>query len=671
MKETRKAAKLLKRYLKWPLLFVCVMAAATLSIFVLKEQSAVMIMAVWTIVALLLMLIVYLSFKGKITKALVGFAMDAQETGNILAEELDVPYALLSEDGGISWCNERFAAAIPESMDKDRIRKIEDIFPELDDDELRGINKDETYIFDLDDHVYRTIVKPVDVSGEFVFAIYLYDDTELTRVKIKAGEDRPIVGLIYLDNYEEAMESVEEVQKSLLIALIDRKVGKYFADIDGIVKKLEKDKYLFVIKNKYLPKLEEKRFEILEQVKTVNIGNSMPVTCSIGAGTGSDSFAGDYANARNAIDMALGRGGDQAVLRDGSAVRYFGGKSQSIEKSTRVKARVKAQAFRELLLASDRLVVMGHKLPDIDSVGASVGVWRIANALGKQAHIVIGDTSPAIQQMLSVFKGSDYPEDMFINRRTAASMMEDGVLLAIVDVNRPGITEAPEVLDRAKTVVVFDHHRQSSDAIDKAELSYVEPYASSTCEMITEIVQYIDEKVTLKPAEADAMYAGIVIDTNNFTNQAGVRTFEAAAYLRKSGADITKVRKAFRDSISDYRAKAEAIHNADIYRSAFAIGRCNGDGLATPTVVGARAANELLDIEGIKASIVMTEFDGKIFLSARSIDEVNVQVMMEHLGGGGHRSIAGAQLAGETMESAKKKVEEIIDEMIDRGDVVI
>ena len=416
--------------------------------------------------------------------------------------------------------------------------------------------------------------------------------------------------------------------------------------------------------------LREQRFTILEEVKAVNIGNEMSVTLSIGLGMNGDSYSQNYELARMAMDMALGRGGDQAVIKNREKIEYFGGKSQQQEKTTRVKARVKAHALRELMENKDRLMIMGHKLGDIDSFGASIGIYRIAASLNKKAHIVINDITSSVRPLTEMFLNNpDYPDDLFLTGDKAADMVDANTILVVVDVNRPSITDAPELLHLAKTIVVLDHHRQSSEIITNAVLSYVEPYASSACEMVAEVLQYIADGIRVKPQEADAMYAGIVLDTNNFNNQVGVRTFEAAAYLRRSGADITRVRKLFREEMADYKAKAEAVRQADVYQGSFAISVCPSEGIENPTIVAAQAANELLEIKEIKASVVMSRYNGVIYLSARSIDEVNVQVMMERLGGGGHRTVAGAQLPGASIEEAREKVKQVIQEMIEKGEV--
>ena len=668
MNKEKSASKILGKYLRWPILFIVLMVAATAgACFLTNDQRVLLLMVVATVIGIIAAIVVYLYYRHSITKSLVRFALDTDEEQGRLAKDLDVPYAIADKDGVFVWRNSAFEEAT--DNDKSARRDIQTLFLDIDDDELKKISESAAFSEKIRDKDFKVIIRKTVIDEEIAYAVYLYDETELRYMERKYDDDTQIVGLIYLDNYDEVSKSMEEVKKSLLVALVDRTVGKYISDIDGIVKKLEKDKYLFIIKKMYLAQLEAERFSLLEEVKKVNVGNEIKVTVSIGIGYDSESFAENYANAGTAIEMALARGGDQAVIKEGKAIRYYGGKSQSIEKSTRVRARVKAGAFREILSDNNRVIIMGHKLMDIDCLGAAIGIWKTAGALGKSAHIIIGETSGSVKQMVERFHTSDYPEDMFITNAQAMDYADEGTVLVVVDVNRPSLTEAPELIDIADTIVVFDHHRQGTESIDQATLSYIEPYASSACEMISEIVQYIDEDIKLKSSEADAMFAGIAVDTYNFTNQAGVRTFEAAAYLRKNGADVTRVRKLFRDSLEDYKAKAEAIHMAEVFKNAFAISECNGEGLESPTIIGAQAANELLDIEGVKASFVFTKFRNQVYVSARSIDEINVQIIMERMGGGGHRSIAGTQLEGVTVEEGMNQLRELLSDMIKKGEL--
>ena len=504
---------------------------------------------------------------------------------------------------------------------------------------------------------------------EYFIALYMRDVTELNSYIRENEDQRLIAGLIYIDNYDEVMESVEEVRQSLLVALIDRKINKYINDVDGIVKKLENDKYFFVVKKESYRKFEADKFSLLEEVKQVNIGNARSATLSIGLGLNTATYALSYNYARMAIDLALARGGDQAVIKDCKGITYFGGKKEQTAKNTRVKARVKAEALREFIVAKDQVIVMGHKISDPDSFGACMGIYRAAVALEKKAHIVINDVSTSIKPLYDeIAQSSVYGKDIFLTSGEALDYISDSAMVVVVDTNKPQMTECPELLKRSKTIAVLDHHRQSSTVIDNAVLSYIEPYSSSTCEMVAEVLQYIVDDIKVPSIEADCLYAGIMIDTRNFMNRTGVRTFEAAAYLRRCGADITRVRKMFRDDMESYRAKAEAMRMAEVYREQYAIAECPSD-IASPTVLAAQTANELLDINGIKASFVLTVYNGRIFLSARSIDEVNVQIIAEKLGGGGHINSAGAQFEHTNVKEAIEALKVTIDQMIEEGDI--
>ncbi|WP_432630790.1 DHH family phosphoesterase [Brotaphodocola sp.] len=679
MKENIVVKGQLKGYLSWPIVLSVFLVCGNIALFLVSRVGA-LVMIPFTVCYIGTAVWIYVYSHKRILGGLVEFSSEYAWIQKQLLTDMVIPYALADEDGRLLWMNRSFQEAI--QTEKGNRKSLLSIFPNLTRNDL--VPDDGTVLVHTSygDKKFRLDIQPIYVSSseeeekealvsrQKLLAIYLFDETEMLRCLQEITDEKMVAGLIYLDNYDEALESVEEVRRSLLTALIDRKINKYISAMDGVVKTLEKDKYFFIIKQKYVQQLQEERFSILEDVKTVNIGNEMAVTLSIGIGMNGDTYAQNYDYARVAIDMALGRGGDQAVLKDGSRIQYYGGKSQQLEKATRVKARVKAHAMRELMETKDRLLIMGHRIGDIDCFGSSIGIFRIATALNKKAHIVINEVTTSVKPMMDRFVDNpEYPDDMFLSGAQAAELVDANTMLVVVDVNRPSITDAPELLKMVKTIVVLDHHRQSSQIISNAVLSYVEPYASSACEMVAEVLQYIADGIKIKSAEADAMYAGIVIDTNNFTNQTGVRTFEAAAYLRRCGADVTRVRKLFRDNMVDYRAKAETIASAEVYRDAFSIGECPAEGLESPTVVGAQAANELLEIKGIKASVVLTELHGVIYVSARSIDEVNVQVMMEQLGGGGHRTIAGAQLKEMTVEEAKRRVKAVIDQMLEKGDI--
>ena len=666
MKEERTAQEKLRNYLRWPI-FPAVLSILMAVLICVANWETGLLVFLLALICGGICLRLYAVSGAEINRAMIGFSAATDSMQARLAENLDLCYALLDRSGAFSYQNTAMTALL--AAQHKNPRRLDELFPELNPEELAKITESADYHLSLGELRLRVRLVREKLGNDKVFALYFYDETALLKLREEEESRRLTAGLLYLDNYEEAMESVDDVRRPLLTAMIDRKIVRYFDGMQAIMKKLEKDKYFFVMERRHLRELYETQFDILEQVKTVNIGNEMRITLSIGIGDGGATYAQCYDFARQAIDMALGRGGDQAVVKDGENIHYFGGKTNSKEKTTRVKARVKAHAFRELIENKDRLLIMGHKLMDIDSLGAAVGIWRIAATMGKEAHIVSSAVNNAIRPMLARFQNGDYPEDMFIPEEKALQLLDEGTVLVVVDTNRPSMVEGPRLLDAAKTIVVLDHHRQSQDSIRNAQLSYVETYASSACEMVAEVVQYISDEVKIRAVEADAMYAGIVIDTHNFQNQTGVRTFEAAAFLRRNGADVTRVRKLFREKLDDYRAKSEAIHNAEIYREHFALSFCDSEGLESPTVVGAQAANDLLDVIGVKASSVATTFREKVFLSARAIDEVNVQVMMEKLGGGGHRTIAGAQLANMTQEEAMNQVKQVIDEMLLKGEI--
>lgn len=683
MKNTVKLKGRMKSYLQSSLYLGFLLAVVDILVYLLDYRAGLVLTA-FLIFYFAIATSMMLYNKPVIMNELISFATQYGQIQRRLLRDLELPHALLDDAGKIIWTNIAFERLT--HQEKGYRKSVTTLFPTITKDNLPGRDTEEdiecrveyengNYVAKLKKISLKEMAENSDVIEAqgydgYLIALYLFDETAL-QIALKEVDDQSLaVALIYLDNYEEALESVEEVRRSLLIALIDRKVNKYIAALDGICKKLEKDKYLVIMRKEAATHLQENRFDILEDVKTVNIGNEMAVTISIGMGLNGLSYAQNYEFARNAIDIALGRGGDQAVVKVPENVIYYGGKSQQMEKSTRVKARVKAHALREIISVKDEVYVMGHRMGDVDSFGASVGIYRIAKALDKKAHIVLNDVTSSMQPMVEMFRdNNDYADDMIVNSQLALETVGNNAVLVVVDVNKPSITECPELLKRCKSIVVLDHHRQGTVIIENATLSYIEAYASSACEMVSEILQYISDDLRLRSEEADCMYSGIMIDTNNFMTKTGVRTFEAAAFLRRNGADVTRVRKLFRDDAAEYKAKADAVSQAEIYRRFYAISVCTGEDVASPTVVGAQAANELLNIKGIRASFILTRYNGIIYISARSIDEVNVQVIMERMGGGGHLNIAGAQLENGTIEEGIVSIKRTLDTMIEEGEL--
>ena len=681
MNKEKKTSLSISVYLRWPLILAGFVFIMNLLLVALSPETAIF-MALFTIIFIGVAVWLYFYSKRGLFGGLVRFAQGFDNVQKRLMNDMDHPYVICDRQGYMIWQNRAFSEILEE--ESVTASNIQAIFPDISRDILSGRDEDalihsafgeKRYCIEMmrtrladDDDLMPALLEEAEKE---VVVLSIFDETELVELRQQYQDSKLCEGLIYLDNYDEALDSVEEVRRSLLTALVDRKISNYINSMNGVVKKLEKDKYFFILKDVDMQRMIGDRFSVLEDVKTINIGNEMSLTLSIGIGMEGGDYKTDHEAARTAIDLALGRGGDQAVIKDGEDIQYFGGKSMAVEKTTRVKARVKAHAFKELLDSKDKLIVMGHKMADVDCLGAAVGFWKIASVYGKKAYIVMNSSDNAVKPIKKQFTDSpDYPRDMFISGDRAMELVDDETIVVVSDVNRPSYTEEPRLLEACDTVVVIDHHRKTSETIRNAVLSYVEPYASSSSELVAEILQYIGDDIRLTSQEADAMYAGMVVDTQNFTNQTGVRTFEAAAYLKRNGADIVRVRKMFRDDINDYRAKAAAVDKAEIYRECFAIGVCDPEGTESPTVVGAQAATSLLDIRSIKAAIVLTPWNDKIYLSARSIDEVNVQVMMEKLGGGGHKSVAGAQLSDMTLEEAKDKLKAVIDEMMNEGDVL-
>ena len=672
----------LKRYVQTSLYLGLLLVIVNLVVYLINV-SAGLIVTCFSLLYFAVVLSLQFYNKPIIMNELVSFATQYGQIQKVLLRELELPYAILDEDGRIIWTNEAFERVV--HKEKGYRKSITSLFPSITREKFPDKEEftETDILFENSNYVVKMrkismrealensdIVEAENYRG-YLIAFYLFDETAL-RIALKEVDDQSLaVGMIYLDNYDEALESVEEVRRSLLIALIDRKVNKYIAALDGICKKIEKDKYMIILRKKATELLKENKFDILDEVKTVNIGNEMAVTVSIGLGLDGLSYAQNYEFARNAIELALGRGGDQAVVKTPGNITYFGGKSQQVEMNTRVKARVKAQALREIISGKERVLIMGHRLADVDSFGAAVGIYRIAEALEKSAYIVLNDVSTSLKPMVDLFKNhEEYEEDMIVNSQQAIELAGSNTVLVVVDVNKPSITECPELLRMCKSIVVLDHHRQGTEVIENATLSYVEAYASSTCEMVSEILQYTGDNIRITAEEADCMYSGIMIDTNNFMTKTGVRTFEAAAFLRRNGADVTRVRKLFRENATEYKAKADAVSQAEIYRNVFAISTCTSEDIESPTIVGAQAANELLNIKGVKASFVLTEYQNQIFVSARSIDEINVQIIMEKMGGGGHLSTAGCQLNGISVPEGIGILKGTLDKMIAEGDLV-
>lgn len=671
----------LKSIMDWPMLLTLLLIVMNVVVYSFSRKAGVTV-SIFIVIYAIIVFGVYFYQKSFILDELVDFAMEYATVQKKLINDFEIPYAMMDQNGKLLWMNTRFEELT--GKDKRYHKSVTTIFPAITKEFLDREGDNIDTAVEYNDRIYRISIGKLyfkDIEGknaliemdeqaQFLTVMYLFDETELNAYIRKNEEQQLVSALIYIDNYDEALESIEQVKRSLLVALIDRKVNKYFQNKDALVRKLEKDKYFIVFRKKFLEEIMEDRFSIIEDVKTVKVGNEMSVTLSIGVGVNGVSYNQTYEYSRMAMDLALGRGGDQVVVKEKDKISYYGGNTKQVEKNTRVKARVKAHALREILENRDNVIIMGHSIPDADAFGAAIGVYCAASILGKKAQIVVNTVSSSLRPIKDCFtEENGYPADMFINSEKAMELLNYNTVVMVVDTNRPSYTECPDLLVDARTVVVFDHHRQGSEVIENAVLSYIEPYASSTCEMIAEVLQYFSQDINLTSCEADSIYAGMLIDTNNFMTKTGVRTFEAAAYLRRCGAEVTRVRKLLQNDMSAYKARAEVVRHAEVYRKYFAISVCEAEGVESPNIISAQAANELLNIIGIKASFVMTQYQNKIFVSSRSIDEINVQLIMERLGGGGHLNVAGAQLVDCDIDEAKRRIQDTLDKMIEEGEI--
>ncbi len=685
MDNKQRLMPFIKGLIRWPLYLSLLLAVLTVYEYTISTKAGIVSTVVLVLYVAAVGILILVKRK-TLVEELVRFGVSYGLVQRRLSSDLEIPYAVLDRTGSILWANRKFTSLVGDKI-KAR-QQVTDFFEELEPSVYPPDNEKTEILLSFSESDYRVCLQSITVEGiqndarwgtdklrpapeyaDTLVCVFMYDETVINHLRKELRDRETIVGLLYIDNYDEALESIDEVRRSLFAALVDRKINKYFQNYDTIIRKFEKDKYILVCQNLSLDKLKAARFEILDEVRGVNIGNEMNFTISIGIGAEPETFSRSYESARAAMDLALGRGGDQVVIRDKDSVKYFGGKSSSVEKNSKVKSRIKAHALRELIETKDKILVMGHSMPDIDAFGAAVGIYKIASSLNKETHIVLGEVTSSIRAMVNKFTEVAEYSEVIISPDQALSIIDPMTLVVVVDVNRPSYTECPELLDKAKTIVVLDHHRQSDGSIDNAALSYIEPSASSACEVVSEIIQYIKDDFKLKPLEADAMLAGIMVDSNNFLTKTGMRTFESAAFLRKNGADITRIRKMFREEMNEYIARARSVSQARIYMQHFAFAECDAKDVDSPTVIGAQVANELMDINNIKASFVFTDYNGTIYVSARSIDEVNVQIIMEKLGGGGHMSVAGVQFNDCTVDEAMNKVKEVLRGMQEGGEI--
>lgn len=572
---------------------------------------------------------------------------------NINALDMIFPYALVNENEEIINSNNAFDIAFSVKENAENRLKITDLIP--------GFN------FDIKEQkalirakCYRVFCTPCE-ENENWHNIFIVENG--CTGNEGCDINRILVSLIFIDNYDEVLDTIEDVRHPLLLALVDRKLNKMAYDLGGIVKKFEKDKYIFLFSQDKLEYLKENKFPILDSVREIDMGNKLPITLSIGIGLNASNLYQSMEFARAAIDLALSRGGDQVLIKDQEKYYFFGGHSKEIGVNNRVRARVKAFALTELIEEASNVVIMGHKNCDLDCLGSAIGVFSIVNGMQKNCSIVLNKVTSAVSILYRRIIDDSRYIGVFVDGETALEEIDEKTLLIVVDTHKPSICEAPELLEKVNKIVVFDHHRKSAEFIDNAVLTYHEPYASSASELITEMLLYTNRSITLTNTEADALLAGITVDTKNFAFKTGTKTFEAAAYLRRNGADPVRVRTLFKSSIDIYKARAEIVANAEIYLENMAISVCNTE-IDNPILLAAQAADELLNIDSIEASFVLCHNNNNIYICARSLEHINVQVIMEKLGGGGHQSVSAVQLNDTTIKEAIARLKTAIEDYL-------
>ena len=492
-------------------------------------------------------------------------------------------------------------------------------------------------------------------ENEYMTTLYFIDETKNIELEEKYNDSKLCVGIIMIDNYDEVMQRVADEDKPVLMAQIERNLYDWATEFEGLIIKSERDTFVVVLEQKYIEKLEEEKFNILDKIKEISIPGKLQSTLSIAISQEGNSNYEKYKSAQSIIDIALGRGGDQAIIRKDGKYSFFGGRAQEIEKRTKVKARIVAHALEELIQEAENVIIMGHSNSDIDAMGASLGIYRLAKTNEKEAYIVNETAGASLENFINSAKTEEEYENAIIGEDEALAKITEETLLVVVDTHKTTYVEVPELLEKTNKIVVIDHHRRSTDFIENAILTFHEVYASSACELVTELIEYSENDIILSQIETEGLYAGIMMDTKNFTFKTGVRTFEAAAYLRKCGVDIIKVKKWFQSDLETYNKISEIVANAEIVNDTIGISIYDKEDINS-NLVCAKAADELLTISDITASFVIGNLGDKICISGRSIGDINVQVILEKLGGGGHITLAGAQVEGMTIEEVKQEL---------------
>lgn len=620
--------------------------------------------------------IIYLDFIGARdnNKRIDRYVEDLSETFESATKHaifnMPFPLVMINENGGIIWYNTPFLDMIVEEEILNEI--IYELMPSADIEEVLDHKEREPLQVTYEDKDY--LVYPNFVDGKRnssdgkIIMLYWVENTQYRKLEKKYDDEITVLMMAYIDNYDDVKNTTPDINKPLLLAEIDKTISEYFSKYDALVRKYENDKYFIIIDNKDFKDMKSKKFDILDIMRELQFGNTIPITLSMGISENGNEFISRYNNAKAAIDISLGRGGDQAVINKDGNFEFYGGKSKAVEKRNRVRARVIAYALRQLIEQSSNVFVMGHINPDMDAIGSGIGVLRGIKNMKKQGYLVLTEENPSIKNLLDKLK-IEQPEllDSIITPNRAKEMIDDDSLMILVDNHKPSMTESPELVELSKKIVIIDHHRRGTEFVENPVLTYLEPYASSASELVTEVLSYMSDDINLTKFEAEALLAGITVDTKNFSFQTGVRTFEAASTLKRAGADTTNVRQLFRDDYSTFVHRANVISSSKIHFGEIAIGVLNEE-LENGVLVSAQAANELLDINGIEASFVLTLLSDRIHISGRSLGNISAQLILEKLGGGGHLTSAGTQIEDVSIEEAEEMLIEKIDEYLKEGD---
>ena len=574
------------------------------------------------------------------------------------------PLIILQTDGNVIWKSSKFNSEFANIDINTYINDLSlDIKSEIENREDTS-NKDIERKIEIDKKTYLVKGRYVHFKNkekdkknkkEYMIILYFIDDTENIKLQKEYKDSKTCVGMLVVDNYEETIQRIESEERPQIIAEIDKCIYDWTNSTNGVLIKQDKDRYIYFFEQRYLDIVKEDKFSVLDKIKEIDTKENTQFTLSIAISNEGETDKDKYKSVQAAMDIVLGRGGDQAVIRENEIYKFFGGRAQEVEKRTKVKARIVAHALENLIKESKKVMIMGHTNPDMDCIGASMGIYRLAKSLDANAYIINNEHTATLQAFeKSIEKDEEY-EDIIINKEVALENADEDTLVVVVDTHKSNYVQVPELLDKAKKIVVIDHHRRSADFIENATLIFQEVYASSAAELVTELLQYVETKIELKTIEAESLYAGIMMDTKNFTFKTGVRTFEAAAYLRKCGVDIIRVKKWFQSNLESYNKIASIVKKAEITNDTIAIAVYDKK-TKDSSLICAKAADELLTISNITASFVIGNLGDKICISGRSIGDINVQVILEKLGGGGHITLAGAQVEGMTIEEVKQEL---------------